>query len=124
MNEKEINIVDKVLESAKKYGASDADVTFIKGTGQNIQVRLGKIESAERFEDFHIGLRVFLGKKSSSISTSKFDNFSIDEICQRALEMAKVAPEDPYSRLANNNEQANAFPRIELFDQTILSTEK
>jgi PmbA protein len=37
--------------------------------------------------------------------------------------MAKIAPEDPFARLANAKEQARSLPEIELFDDTSISTQ-
>ena len=90
-------IVDKMLSAAKKAGADEADVSFIKGHGLDVQVRLGKVESAERSEDYQVGMRVFVGRRSASISTGQLDDENIAELAERAVSMAKIAPEDPYA---------------------------
>ena len=118
------NIVDKMLNAAKKAGADSADVSFIKGHGLDVQVRLGKVESAERSEDYQVGMRVFVGRRSASISTGQLDDENITELAERAVSMAKIAPEDPYARLATKTEQATSLPKIELFDNTSISTEQ
>jgi len=116
-------IVDKVLSAACKTGADGADVSFIKGQGLDVQVRLGKIESAERAEDYQLGLRVFVGQRSASISTGHFFFFFITALAERAVSMVKISPEDPYARLARPEEHAKEIPEIELFDDTAFSTE-
>ena len=60
-------IVDKMLSAAKKAGADGTDITFISGGGTDVQIRLGKVESAERAEDYQMGLRVFCGKQTATI---------------------------------------------------------
>ena len=117
-------IVDKVLSAAKKAGADGADVSFIKGHGLDVQVRLGKVESAERSEDYQVGMRVFVGQRSASISSGQLEDENIAELAERAVSMAKIAPEDPYARLATKEEQASTLPEIELFDDTSFSTDQ
>ena len=116
-------IVDQMLDAAQKAGADGADVSFIRGHGLDVQVRLGKVESAERSEDYQVGMRVFVGQRSASVSTGQLDADNITELAQRAVSMAKIAPEDPFARLANAEEQARGLPEIELFDDTSISTE-
>jgi PmbA protein len=116
-------IVDQMLDAAQKAGADCADVSFIRGHGLDVQVRLGKVESAERSEDYQVGMRVFVGQRSASVSTGQLDADNITELAQRAVSMAKIAPEDPFARLANAKEQARSLPEIELFDDTSISTQ-
>lgn len=124
MSEQDHDIIEKALSAAKLAGADGADVSFIKGGGQDVQVRLGKVESAERAEDYQMGMRVFVGQKSASISSGQLDDENIALLAKRAVAMAEHAPEDPYARLATAEEQAKTFPDIELFDDTEYSTEK
>ena len=117
-------IVDKMLSAAKKAGADGTDITFISGGGTDVQIRLGKVESAERAEDYQMGLRVFCGKQTATISTSQIDDDNITKLAERAVAMAKAAPEDPYARLATADEQARELPDIELCDHTNFSTDQ
>ena len=124
MSKQDQDIIERALSAAKLAGADGADVSFIKGGGLDVQVRLGKVESAERAEDYQMGMRVFVGQKSATISSCQLDDENITELAGRAVAMAKHAPEDPYARLATAEEQAKSFPDIELFDDTSFSTEK
>ena len=124
MSKQDQDIIEKALSAAKQAGADGADVSFIKGGGLDVQVRLGKVESAERAEDYQIGMRVFVGQKSATISSGQLDDENITKLAERAVAMAKHAPEDPYARLATAEEQAKSFPDIELFDDTSYSTEQ
>ena len=116
--------IEDVLELAKKSGADGADATLAKGTGTSMQVRLGEFESVEQADGFELGLRVFVGKKIASVSTSILDAGSVKLLVERAVAMAKVAPEDPYTRLAFEEEQAKNLPEIDCFDATELSTDR
>lgn len=124
METKEHEIVELTLAAAKAAGADGADVCFIKGGGLDVQVRLGKVESAERAEDYQMGLRVFTGNRSASISTSQLDEATIKGLAERAVSMAKIAPQNPYARLARRDQQATEFPDIELYDETIYTPDQ
>ena len=113
--------IEEVLDLAMKAGADGVDATLVKGTGTSMQVRLGKLESVEQADDYQLGLRVFAGQKSAMVSTSKLDKGSVSLLVERAMAMAKVAPDDPYARLAKDNEQAKSFPDIDCFDATELT---
>ena len=82
-------------------------------------MRLGNVEASERSEDFDIGLRVFVGQRTASISTSQLDDENITNLAERAVAMAKLAPEDPFVRLATNAELAKSIPDLDMLDETI-----
>ena len=81
-------------------------------------MRLGNVEASERSEDFDIGLRVFVGQRTS-ISTSQLDDENITNLAERAVAMAKLAPEDPFVRLATDAELAKSIPDLDMLDETI-----
>ena len=100
------NIIIQMLDTAKSEGADAAEATLVRNKGVGVEVRLGKFESVQHAEDFQIGLRVFSGQQSASISTGKVDTDAVRALCQRAVAMARLAPADPYARLASKEEQA------------------
>ncbi len=63
-------------------------------------MRLGALEDVERSEGEDIALRVFVGQRSASVSTSDFAPQAIDDLVARAVAMAKEAPADPFAGLA------------------------
>lgn len=123
MTDSEHDIVDYALRAARAAGADGADITFITGDSTDIQVRLGKVESTERAEDYQLGLRVFCGKQNAAVSTGQLDRQNIDDIVARAVAMARAAPEDAFARLASEDEQARTLPDIAICDETELSSE-
>ena len=108
-----------MLDAAKVAGADGADAMLARGHSTNISLRLGNVEASERSEDFDIGLRVFVGQRSASISTSQLDDENITNLAERAVAMAKLAPEDPFVRLATDAELAKSIPDLDMFDETI-----
>lgn len=109
-----------LLLGAKKAGADNADAMAVKGTALSIDVRNGVLEQAERSEGIDIGLRVFVGQRQACVSSSDTSQSTIDAMCERAIAMAKEAPEDPYAGLADEVVLSDARDAagLELFDPT------
>jgi len=106
----------QLLDAAKSAGADGADVMLARGQSTDVTMRLGKVEASERSEEFDVGLRVFVGQRTASVSTSQLDTKTINELATRAVAMAQLAPADPYVRLATAEEIAKTIPDLDMFD--------
>lgn len=114
------DLTDKILSAARKAGADAADAMAVDGTSLSIDVRGGVLEHAERSEGIDIGLRVFLGQRSATVSASDVRDATLEEMAIRAVAMAQESPEDPYVGLAEPA-QLGAIAdtdALELFDAT------
>ena len=80
-----------------------------RSRGLSLTRRLGKDETIERYEDFDTGLRVFVGNKIASVSTNDNSEAAIRDVAKRAVDMAKIAPQDDFSLIASQ-ETLNDFP--------------
>ena len=89
-----------LVERARRAGADAADALYIADASESVSVRLGKLEDVERSESEHIGLRVFSGRGSASIGSSDLSDAALAELAERAIAMARAAPDDPYAGLA------------------------
>lgn len=107
----------QLVELARSKGADAADAVCRASTSESVSVRLGALEDVERSESEEIGLRVFVGRRSSSIHTSDFGAEGLAVLAERAVEMARLAPEDPYAGLAPEDRLFNGdVPDLELSD--------
>lgn len=95
------DLSDQILAAAKRAGATAADAVAVDGTSQSITVRDGALEQAERSEGIDIGLRVFVGQRQACVSSSDTKPDTLIQMAERAVAMAKEAPEDPYAGLAD-----------------------
>ena len=91
---------DALISQAKKAGADAADAIYVCDAATQVQMRLGNLEDVERSEGEEIGLRVFVGKRSATVSSSDMDPVILSALVGRALDMAREAPEDQYAGLA------------------------
>jgi PmbA protein len=87
-----------LVRRAVAAGADAADAVFAIDASTEVSVRLGKLEDVGRSEGSDLGLRVFVGQRSASVSTS--DEQGLDALVERAVAMAREAPEDRWAGLA------------------------
>ncbi|KIT16695.1 TldD/PmbA family protein [Jannaschia aquimarina] len=93
-------LCDALLDAARKAGAEAADALAVEGTSVSVDVLKGKLEHAERSEGVELGLRVLIGKRQACISASDIRPETMATMAERAVAMAREAPEDPHVGLA------------------------
>lgn len=111
-----LDILEDLLARAKRHGATAADAVMFDSTDLSASIRKGEPESMERAESTGLGLRVFVGQRIATVSSSDFSGRTLDELAERAVSMAKIAPEDPYAALATPDQFATGFPDLDLYD--------
>ncbi|WP_037315201.1 TldD/PmbA family protein [Ruegeria halocynthiae] len=111
-------ISQNLLDAARKAGAEAADAIVIDGSSVSVEVRNGALEHAERSEGSDLGLRVFLGQRQAIVSSSDSRPETLTAMAERAVAMAREAPEDQFTGLADADQLANGWDvqALELFD--------
>lgn len=114
------DLTSALLEAARRAGSDAADAIAIDGTSVSIDVLNGALESAERSEGVDIGLRVIMGQRQACVSASDTSAATITEMAERAVAMAREAPEDSSVGLADPAQIASRrnAEGLELFDAT------
>jgi PmbA protein len=92
--------VHDLVAAAKRAGADAGDALYVCNESTSVSVRLGALEDVERSEGETIGLRLFVGQRSASVSSSDLSKDALATLVERAIAMAREAPEDQYSGLA------------------------
>jgi PmbA protein len=124
MAETDLDILDRLIATATAAGADAADAILVRGVSGSASVRLGALEDIERSEGSDLGLRVLIGKRQAIVSSSDQKPEALTQLVQRAIDMARVAPEDPYCGIADPGEIAGPdLPDLDLLDETELSPE-
>lgn len=95
-----------LLDAARKAGAESADAMALDGSSTSIDIRAGALEQAERSEAVEIGLRVLIGGRQACVSASDTSGPTIAALAERAVAMAREAPEDPTAGLADPSQIA------------------
>lgn len=107
-----------MLEAARAAGAEAADALAIEGVSQSIDIRAGRLEQAERAEGIELGLRVLMGRRQACVSVSDASPATLAAMAERAVAMAREAPEDPFAGLAEAGDLATGWDvaALELVD--------
>jgi PmbA protein len=95
-----------LLDAARKAGADAADAIAVQGTSLSIDVLNGTLEHAERSDGVEIGLRVLMGQRQACVSASDIRPETMRDMAERAVAMARLAPEDPSIGLADPSQLA------------------
>src|SRR5258706_9186227 len=111
-----------LVDAALKAGADAADAVEFKNISVGVSFRLGKLEDVSRAEASDLGLRVFVGKKVAFVSSTDFSTPALEALPDRAVAMARLAPDDKFAGLAPKEKLARAFPALEIDDPQEPST--
>ncbi|HVV42282.1 MAG TPA: TldD/PmbA family protein [Nitrobacter sp.] len=109
-------LAQRLVEAAKRAGADAADAVAVRGVSQGVEVRDGRVEESERSEGDDVGLRVLVGRRQAVVSTNDISGDNVAKLAERAVAMARVAPEDQYVGLADPALLARNFPDLDLLD--------
>lgn len=110
------DVVAALVKEAIKAGADAADALVAEGISHAASFRLGKLEDIERSEGQDLGLRVMVGQRQAAVSSSDLSRDGLQPLAERAVAMAKLAPEDPWCGLAPDDRLAKDFPDLDLID--------
>jgi len=106
-----------IVSRARAAGADAADAVLGASASVDVSVRLGKLEDVGRSEEEELGLRVFVGRRSASVSTSDLSSEALDILVERAVAMAREAPEDQWAGLAPEDRLLKGdVPDLDLHD--------
>ncbi len=97
-------LASDVLLKALKAGATDAEAVVYEGDDFSVLVRLGQVETLKESGSRAVGLRVFIGQRTASTSSSDFSNESIGRLVEGAITLAKITGEDPFAGLPEPHE--------------------
>lgn len=94
------------LDVAMKAGADAADILAVESSSLSVDVLGAALEHAERSESTDVGFRVLVGHRQACVATSDLRPDALRAAAERAVAMAREAPEDPSAGLADPAELA------------------
>ncbi|MCK6104491.1 MULTISPECIES: TldD/PmbA family protein [unclassified Brevundimonas] len=118
------DLLNDIVKAALKAGADAAEAVSADRRSLSLGVRNGRLEDIEREESRDLGLRVFVGQRQASVSASDLSPATQARLVERAVAMARLAPEDPNAGLAPQERLARGpLPDLDLFDARERSAE-
>jgi PmbA protein len=109
-------IAADLTDRARKAGADHAEASVAESRHTELSVRDGKLEDIERSEGLDAGVRVFVGQRQAGVAFSDLSEQGRQFTIERAVAMAKAAPEDPYAALADPDRLCTDPPAMSLFE--------
>jgi PmbA protein len=111
-----VDLAERLVAAAKRAGADAADAVAVRGVSLSVEVRDGEVEESERSEGDDLGLRVLVGRRQALVSTNDLKGDGFADLAERAVAMARAAPEDRFAGLADPALLARNFPELDLLD--------
>lgn len=111
-----LDLLSDLIAKARAAGADSADAVLHHGVSVSVERRLGQIEKLERSEGQDLGLRVFIGQRQAIVSSSDLRPDALTAMVERAVAMARLAPEDPFCGIAAAELLAQDYPILDNFD--------
>ena len=107
---------ERLVKAARSAGADAADAVAVRSVAVSVEVRDGAVEESESAEGDDLGLRVLVGQRQAVVSTNDMSDAGTAALAERAVAMARVAPEDKYAGLADPAELARDIADLDLMD--------
>jgi PmbA protein len=117
------DLADRLVGAARRAGADQADAIAVRSVSLSVDVREGAVEESQRSEGDDLGLRVVVGRKQAVVSTNDLDGAQFEALAERAVAMARAAPDDRFAGLADPSLLAKNFPQLDLLDPDMPSVE-
>jgi PmbA protein len=110
------DLADRLVTAARRAGADQADAIAVRSVSLSVDVRDGAVEESQRSEGDDLGLRVLVGRKQAVVSTNDLDGKQFEALAERAVAMARAAPDDRFAGLADASLLAQSIPQLDLLD--------
>ncbi|MGK0266494.1 MAG: PmbA protein [Maricaulis sp.] len=117
-------IAADLIARALRAGADAAETSVSESRTTELSVRDGALEDIERSESLDAGVRVFVGARQAGVAFSDLSEHGRSLTIERAVAMARLSPEDPFSALAEAERLCHTPAEIAMFDETRWSPEE
>jgi PmbA protein len=108
-------VMKKVMDLAKKKGATDSSVAINLDAGFSVDVRMGKVETVAFSEDQGVCLNVYVGNSKGSASSSDTSESALESMVSAAVDIAMVSAADPCFGLPDKELLSNKLPDLDLY---------
>lgn len=119
-----LTLSQKVLDEAKKQGATSAAAGISTGDGLSVDVRMAEIDKLEYHRDQGLGVTVYFGQRQGTASTGDLSDAAISDTVRAACNIAKYTSEDECRGLADAELMATEFPDLDLYHPWDITAEQ
>jgi PmbA protein len=115
------SLAAEVVARAVTAGATDAEAIVSEGDEFSVSVRMGEVETLQESGSRGMGLRVFVGKRSASASTSDLTPDGVSQLISGALALARVTEEDTFAGLPEDSQFGQLSGDLGLYYEDVYS---
>lgn len=108
-------IAERALKRAKKAGATQAEAAASQDRGLSVTARLGEVETVEHHQDRGLSVTVYFGRRKGSAASGDLSETSVEQVVERACDIARHTQDDPCAGLADAELMAADFPALDLW---------
>lgn len=94
IDNKEITLLEQMLQYAKKSGAQKAKMTLSKSNEDLVATLNGEVDKVTHCEDRSLSLALYVDGKFGSFSTNKLEEESLKNFIDKAIAVVKMIEED------------------------------
>lgn len=116
--------VERIIEEARRQGASASEVSVSMEQGLSTTVRQGEVETVEFHRDQGFGITLYVGQSKGSASTTGSGDEAIRETVAAALAIARHASQDEFAGLADATLMARELPDLDLYHPWSITPEQ
>lgn len=116
--------VERIIEEARRQGASASEVSVSMEQGLSTTVRQGEVETVEFNRDQGFGITLYVGQSKGSASTTGSSDEAIRETVAAALAIARHASQDEFAGLADATLMARELPDLDLYHPWSITPEQ
>jgi len=116
--------VERIIEEARRQGASASEVSVSMEQGLSTTVRQGEVETVEFNRDQGFGITLYAGQSKGSASTTGSGDEAIRETVAAALAIARHASQDEFAGLADAALMARELPDLDLYHPWSITPEQ
>jgi PmbA protein len=113
-----------VFQRLKQKGITCAALSVLSHKGFSLNFRAGVIDALEYDDAQALSLKIFLNKKTASISTTNLSRASLNQAIEKVLSLIRYVQEDKYSGLPSADELAFNFSDLSLYHPFSISVKQ
>ena len=117
-------MAERVLDAAKRGGATAAETEVSQAFGLSVTVRKDEVETIAYNRDKGLGVTVYVGARRGHASTADFSPEAIADTVSKALTIARYTAEDDCAGLADPALLARGWSDLDLYHPWDLSVDE
>ena len=114
------DILDYTINTAIKKGAEQVEVSLAEKTQDELYFNNGKISLLRSTDDISLSLKALIGKKKGTTETNQIDKDTINNVCDKLINITNSSPEDDANALNTESISENYSKGLDKPDHQLM----